>query len=67
MADKNQPSTSEKNPPSTSKENEPHLKLSRSENSLMHKRLNRIVEQWEKQRDLAAKSKKEEITKNDQQ
>lgn len=57
MADKNQPSSSENNP---------HLKLPWPENSLMQRRMNRIVEQWEKQRDLDArtKTKKDEIAKH---
>lgn len=55
MADKNQPSSSENNP---------HMKLPWPENSLMQKRMNRFVAQWEKQRDLDAKTKKDETGKN---
>jgi len=55
MADKNQPSSSDNNP---------HLKVPWPENSLMQRRMNRLVVQWEKQRDLDAKTKEDEIAKN---
>jgi len=55
MADKNQ---------SSSSENNSHTKLPWPENSLMQRRMNKYVAQWEKQRELDAKTKKGEIGKN---
>jgi len=54
MADNNQPSSSENNPP---------LRIPWAENASMAKRMNKCVAEWEEERDLAAKTKRDEITK----
>lgn len=56
MADNNQPSYSE---------NKPLSKISWAENASMVKRMNKCVAEWENERDLAAKIKRDEITKKE--
>lgn len=56
MADKNQSSSSENDQP---------FRLPWPENSLMQRRMNRYVAEWEKQKDDAANMNKDEITKNE--
>lgn len=54
MADRNQQASSGNNP---------QLNLPWDENSPMAKRMNKCIKQWERERDLAAKTKQDAITK----